>query len=388
MEDKKTIEETKVKWVKAFSDESFQKKLLEYRNIIETEINGFITNVKKENRNLMMFESLESRVKSIDSFTEKLSRNGYLYDWKISSNEKENQEYILLNLPDVIGYRISCYFVEDEKIIFDELLNYSFPHIVLDRDTNTKQNNGHDIFKLDGVYKDNDVICNFEIQIKALVNNVWGEVEHRTIYKRRGYDFNITNRKKITEGAYDILHATDGQLNSLFEMNYDISKLVKGLFYEQTKEAIKDCFMTEILGKAYNNFFELFFANYKNNIQVFVANKLLGNEIQKKEHVSERNDEEAEEFKSLLFEYFKKYDISMIKSISEQLFIYNQDLDFYKMILDLFDTNMESDFDDQDYGNGTEDAFYEEQEMEMSNLEMVIEIMKSRLDLKEVKRHA
>ena len=46
-----------------------------------------------------------------------------------------------------------------------------------------KQKNGFDIYKIDGRYELGGYPVRFELQIKALVNSFWGEVEHKIIYK-------------------------------------------------------------------------------------------------------------------------------------------------------------------------------------------------------------
>lgn len=378
------LEEKKGKWVEAYDDKLFQKRLLDYRNIIEEKLNEFISSVKKERKDLMMFESLESRIKPTDSFTEKLSRNGYLYDWELTQEKKQDQDYLLVNLPDIIGYRISCYFNQDEEKIYELLLHYNFNNIVLNRDTNTKQSNGHPIYKLEGVYEEGGIKCNFEIQIKSLVHNIWGEVEHKTIYKRKGYDFNISNRKEITESAYNILRATDGQLNSLFEMDYNTEKLIKSLFYEQTKAVIKEEYLTDILGKAYNNFFELFYDKYKDYFQKHVAMGLLGEPLEQIEVDSIRTDEQANLLKENISMEFREYDFAMIKTISNLILKYESDLDYYKVLLDiLLPQNVPDAFgDEEDFSDEDEPDNY------MDDVQIVLDRMKDRLDLKEVKRYA
>ncbi len=339
-------------WVDAFKDEEFQKRLQEYRNEIEIEIIKIAETYHKSG--IMMFDSVESRIKSVASFEQKLSRKDYINKWIVDNDKQINQNYILNNLSDVIGFRISCYFIADEHRIYQRLLKET-PKDITFFDAKKRMQNGQVIYKVDGVYSDK---CRFEIQIKSLVNNVWGEVDHRTLYKTREYDCNIEDRIAITSGACKVLTAADAQLNTLFEMTYGVDKLIKGLFYEYTRDHLKDRYNTDILGKAYWQFFGVFYNSYKDAIREFVANKLLGNNVAKKriERVSSVFDLQG--YKEVICDKYLRYDIDLMKSVSEEVFEYADDDTF----LDFFIINLIRLGDDGErYGD--EDAFsYEEDE--------------------------
>ena len=342
--------ETIEAWMSAFNDEGFQEELQGYRNSIEILIKDYIQSIKQD-KDIMMFDSIESRIKSRDSFEQKLSRNDYVNTWSLDKDIEKNQEYIKKNLSDVIGFRISCYFKDDENRLYNKLLDDGIEGVVLDRKTNTKQENGHEIYKIEGLFKEE---CRFEIQIKSLVHNIWGEVEHKTIYKTRAFDCNIEDRKAITEGTYNILTATDTQLNALFKMNYDVDKMIKGLFYEMTKKEMIKEFKTDILGKAYNQFFSIFYNKYSQQIRVYVANMLLGKHVDKIKVINKNNEDEIEIFEKKLSDKYLNYDFDLVKAISENILIYDNPASFYGLILSILSPNIEN----KPYGD--EENFSEE----------------------------
>lgn len=345
------------KWMQAFDGDDFQELLKDKRNKIETVLEKSIHDFKENNPNILVFDSLESRIKSHDSFVQKLSRKDYVNSWVLKETNEENQEYIMKELPDLIGFRISCYFKEDEKRIYDYFLKNNIPNITLDENTNTVQENGHKIYKIDGCYENN---CNFEIQIKSLVHNFWGEVEHKTIYKSRAYDCNNNSREVITEDAYKILTATDSQLNSLFKLDYDKDKMIKELFYEFTHSDILSQFNTDILGKAYSQFFSIYYSTMKNDISSYVANSLLDQAKEPKLFENKYENEHVESIKSRVFKVFIQYDFSLIKAISGKIASYSCDNDFYSLLFSLLTPSHSDQFDDvADFSDDNED--YDEQ---------------------------
>ena len=135
------------------------------------------------------------RLKTVESIKEKLLRNSYISQYR--SGEK-----VLANFSDLIGLRIECKFIDDEPYVYNLLLDvftetsdgvyYSAPgmpqiKLNLQAPQPQKQKNGFDIYKIDGRYELGGDSVRFELQIKALVNSFWGEVEHKIIYKNNSY---------------------------------------------------------------------------------------------------------------------------------------------------------------------------------------------------------
>ena len=141
------------------------------------------------------FLNVNYRIKSIESLKEKILRHNLYVKYKTPEN-------LLNNLSDLIGFRIECRFVEDEKKIYEDILElfdtaegdgyYSNPLnsailLKLDTEQPQKQKNGFEIYKIDGKYKKDEVEINFELQIKSLVNVFWGEIDHKVLYKNFNY---------------------------------------------------------------------------------------------------------------------------------------------------------------------------------------------------------
>lgn len=264
--------------LKAFTDPSFDQDLKKARLSIEELLNSFVSYLKTIlSPEQKIYENIESRPKSLDSFREKLYRKDYIKTWIITDNLASNQRVIATQLPDLLGFRINCFFWQDEKVIYDALEEYykqgKMEGITLDFSENKKQANGHIIYKVTGVYQDS--FC-FEIQIKAIMHNIWGEVEHKTIYKNRSYEPDLSSKIAITEEIFSILQASDRQLVSLFKRHNDERQLTYALFFERTKEGIAEKIGSNILAKHYKAFFEIFSDSFSYEcIKRFVGHSLL-----------------------------------------------------------------------------------------------------------------
>lgn len=271
---------------KAFMAKSFQADLTKMRLAIEKKLKEFLKIMHSElNDNQLFFNNVESRVKSPSSFMEKIERKDYLLTWDITNDITHNQQQIATKLSDLIGFRITCFFMQDEKDIYDLLRKVAvyedFKDLHLNFDENTTQANGHTIYKVTGTYEAPNhqwvKTCCFELQIKAIMHNIWGEVEHKTIYKEQDYDPYTDDKKKITEQIFNILQASDQQLVTLFSRKNDLDKLTCAMFYEQTKEDVQKQAHTKILGFHYKVFFHLFNKQNENEqIKQYVGSTLLG----------------------------------------------------------------------------------------------------------------
>lgn len=271
----------------SFKDEKFRNSLNLIRIEIEKEIIVFLEFLRaKLTPNQRIFENIESRIKGIDSFNEKVRRKGYIDKWNITEDDVNNQELIRTKLPDLIGFRVNCFFIDDEIIIYNILKDYYDKNnfcekIALNFKENIKGKNGHNIYKVTGQY---DLNCNFEIQIKSSVNNIWGEVEHKTVYKNNDYDPKIAVKKSITEEVFNILSASDRQLVSLFSDHYTEKELLKCLFFQMTKETVIKETGICILAEHYERFFEIFSEKeFYNKIKQYVASSMLNIEFDKYE---------------------------------------------------------------------------------------------------------
>ena len=258
-----------------------------------------------------IYENIESRLKNTDSFREKLYRKDYIKNWDVKADIKLNQELISQSLPDLLGFRINCFFWQDESLIYNLIKTYytegNFADFDLDFSENLTQKNGHTIYKLSGVYKK---MFNFEIQIKSIMHNIWGEVEHKTIYKNREYDSDLQEKKAITEEIFNILQASDKQLVALFKKHNDKKQLIYALFYEETKKIVCECSGTDILANHYNAYFQLL-DDYE-IIKKYIASKLLEQTFVRVPLPKVDYSEEVYSLQNLIVSQFLEYNLKCL----------------------------------------------------------------------------
>lgn len=246
--------------LEAFKDLIEDKQLYWAKTEIEEQLKLFVLYLKKHlSPNQRIFENPESRIKGCDSFHEKIFRKGYVQSWRVTDDRDTNKELITKELPDLIGFRITCFFLDAEPNIYRLLKEYhdlgNFDRITINFNENCVQKNGHTIYKVTGKY--NNKYC-FEMQIKSIMHNIWGEVDHKTIYKSRDFDPNIETKRSISEELFNILKASDKQLQVLFEEANTEEKLLQSLFFVKTKEEMVEQFKTDILAEHYDRFFKIF----------------------------------------------------------------------------------------------------------------------------------
>ena len=199
----------------------YQDKREIYKLISEEIQSYFINSVFTESKYTL---NMTYRLKSVESIREKLLRNNYVSKYR-------DAEAIFKNLQDIIGMRIECKFVDDEKYVYqlikqifdntdDEVYYYSgmFPKIRLKLSDHQpqKQKNGFDIYKIDGLYLLGQESVRFELQIMAMVNSFWGEIEHRIIYKNNTYMIADSFVSEIMTSIKKSLSMIDGQLYTLY----------------------------------------------------------------------------------------------------------------------------------------------------------------------------
>lgn len=170
------------------------------------------------------FFNISTRVKSASSLKEKIIRHNYYLKYDTPNN-------LFNNLSDLIGVRIECRFIEDEEHIFKFIRaifnstdknGYSYssqnPTIFLDLNEQQplKQKNGFELYRIDGFIFNEGKKYNFELQIKSMVNNFWGEIEHKIIYKNYNMIFGDKFYKNILHSIKNNLCLIDNQLLTIF----------------------------------------------------------------------------------------------------------------------------------------------------------------------------
>lgn len=381
-----TTEKKETLLLSAFSKLIESNELKTARDEIEKDLISFIKYVKKQfHTDQKLFESVESRKKSEESFLEKIYRKDYIFKWELCEDQQSNIKMIAKNLPDLLGFRINCYFIENEKHLYDAVQQYYNDNmfgeeIELDFTESLTQENGHILYKFSGLYKDQ---FHFEVQIKSALHNIWGEVEHKTIYKSQKYDVNKFTKKTFTEEIFNILSASDKQLQLLFRSEIPETELVYALFFQQTENSVAKKCKTHILASRYNGFFKLFDSSYI-LVKNYVALSLLGKEYIRKKIPDISSSEKVKILKEKISSGFYEYYLLCQYNIFELLY---EDLDYddFLTILSerLFSKFMPYDADDP-FANEelTQDAFDDEDDddtnTENNNFE---EILKKLNDL-------
>lgn len=187
--------------------------------------------------------NVNSRVKSPASVKEKILRNNIYKD-------VDNVKDLIGQISDLIGIRIECRFIPDEEKVYSKLLekfniNVGGGYYSCKKNTNISiklnepqpqfQKNGFEIYKIDGHFYNNHKVYNFELQIKSLVNNFWGDIEHRILYKNYNYIVSESFIKDIMGSIKENLTLIDKQLRVVY---YHVFNL--GLSDSDQIEQIKD----------------------------------------------------------------------------------------------------------------------------------------------------
>ncbi len=204
------------------------------------------------------FLNVNYRIKSPESLKEKILRHNFYLKYK-------TPEELIKNLSDLIGFRIECRFIEDEKKIYKDIVSlfnikeengyYSSPlnsSIMLNLDLKQPQvqKNGFEIYKIDGKYKKGEIAVNFELQIKSLVNVFWGDIDHRVLYKNFNYMLTEDFFRDIMSSIKDNLTMIDRQLmlvyNHLNSMDASNSNTKKAQLQALLSKIIHDVYIVKV----------------------------------------------------------------------------------------------------------------------------------------------
>lgn len=204
------------------------------------------------------FMDIKSRVKEEKSLKEKIIRNNLFIQYN-------DPEILLQNLSDLIGVRIECRFIGDERRIFREIENlfriksvdgfystYLNENIFLKLDEKQPaiQKNGFEIYKIDGRYIYNGLNYNFELQIKSLVNVFWGEIDHKILYKNFNYSGTEKFLTEIMSSIKENLEMIDRELmmlyNHLNEPGTNISENIKKEIKTSLSKGLNDVYYQKV----------------------------------------------------------------------------------------------------------------------------------------------
>lgn len=248
---------------------TLSKEELERRRGSLEGINKEILNFLEENflkrisyKNVMV----QGRVKGSSSLSEKIVRKRY------ADRYQNDHVKFISELPDIIGLRIVCLLLEQEKKIFSAIKStfseavdakyYSIPELkgsnnnLLINHSNQPepQKNGKPIYRISCKWITNSGEEIFvELQIKSLINMFWGEIEHMLFYKNYTYMVGSDFYEKMMDSIHKSLVAVDSQLqlmseqlskksqsDQLLETKQMFAKLMYNMFSEKYKEELID----------------------------------------------------------------------------------------------------------------------------------------------------
>ena len=225
---------------------------------INKEVRNYFSDVLKDDERAL---NLSTRIKTPQSLREKLIRRNYYIKYPTPFEGFKK-------VPDLIGLRIECRFIKDEKEIYQKIIDefriycgkgYYASNINKNIRLNLEDiqpqvlNNGFKIYKLDGLYKNSKTSYSFELQIKSLVNLFWGEIDHKILYKNYNYMIVEDFFRDIMHSIIDNLFMVDKQLMILYGHVTNSDASGKDPAEKQLKvllsKIIHDVFINKIYGE-------------------------------------------------------------------------------------------------------------------------------------------
>ncbi|MFA9398465.1 MAG: GTP pyrophosphokinase family protein [Clostridiaceae bacterium] len=301
---------------------SLKSKLIDASDELENYFEDLLVSTENE------YLNINSRIKSTNSLKEKIIRNNYYL--KYSSPED-----LISNLSDLIGVRVECRFIDDEKKLY-KILKKSFnishedgyyynsinENIRLDLSPSQPQDqkNGFKIYKIDGHYQCENNIFNFELQIKSLVNIFWGEIEHKVIYKNNNYLVGDNFMKVILASIKKNLSMIDNQL-LLIDENFNKINAID----PEVRKAQLETLLSKMI-------YDIYSSKMKNELGFLVDYRKSCDAIMK--YI----------FRSNRAENLEDYNLTLIKTLTRLNEITNNKIEFNSKIEFERDINFEDEF--------------------------------------------
>lgn len=153
-------------------------------------------------------ENIKSRVKSLESITQKMNSKGL----PLTMN------YMVKNLHDIAGVRVICPFISDVYHVANMLVNQGDVTVLEIKDYIKKpKKNGyrslHIIVMVDVYFSDHKSSVPVEIQLRTIAMNSWASLEHQLRYKK---DREFTDEmKKELKICSELMSEADIRMQSL-----------------------------------------------------------------------------------------------------------------------------------------------------------------------------
>ncbi|MDI9501997.1 MAG: GTP pyrophosphokinase [Tissierellia bacterium] len=207
------------------------------------------------------FLNVHTRIKSEESLREKILRQNLF-------SQYETPEDMMEDIHDIIGIRIECRFIAEEREIYETLFQLFTEEMEdgyfssalnegIRMDLNLEQpqyqKNGFEIYKVDGKVWTGSRMINFELQIKSLVNVFWGEIDHKVLYKNYNYMMTEEFFREMLVSIKENLWVIDKRLMQLYrqietmdsrnpnttkdQLKLMLSKLIHDVYIMKLREA-------------------------------------------------------------------------------------------------------------------------------------------------------
>lgn len=171
---------------------------------------------------------VHARIKDVDSLKEKIDRK-----------EKEGKGYTQdgKKVQDILGFRITTYFIEDVKLLWD-IFERKYVKVDEANDKINKENfkvfepvhknmvcrmnneNSTTLKEIKSIITDevfNLIDNTFEIQFRTTLSEGWHEIDHVLRYKCKSDWEDFVEAERMLNGIYATLETSDNALKSLFE---------------------------------------------------------------------------------------------------------------------------------------------------------------------------
>ena len=164
---------------------------------------------------------IESRLKSIQSIMEKLSRKQFSI----------SMQSAVENLTDIAGIRVICSYVEDVYTVAHLLTTQDDVRLIETRDyIQTPKPNGyrslHLILEIPVFLQDGRILVPVEVQIRTIAMDFWASLEHDLRYKAHGH---------VPQDICDELQQVGKDIAALDQKMQSIHERIEVLLQEQSK---------------------------------------------------------------------------------------------------------------------------------------------------------
>lgn len=151
-------------------------------------------NTTPENK---MVEHVASRIKTLDSITEKLTTKGL----------EVTEDNAIEHLSDIIGVRLVVHFISDIYRVRNMIVDSGKLQIIREKDyVKQPKPSGYRSYHIVLEVPMNDVTVRAEIQLRTVAMDCWASLEHQMRYKKNIPNINIIH-KELKKCSDDLMSA-------------------------------------------------------------------------------------------------------------------------------------------------------------------------------------